>query len=114
MDSLEIEDAQWRQLPDERQPEADTGDMAVVRARARLAQATALRDMESTWRRGGRRVISAPAPRLCEIGRGRSPSLIWLASCGGTRAERARAAEALAVDDFLNRPPRPRPPLRSI
>jgi len=114
---LDIEDAEWREIPDEapvhaREPVADVPP--AVRARARLAQTVALRDMKASWR-GARRTVSAPSPRVWEVSAGgRRPSPLWLASCGGSRTERAHAAEALAVEDFLSRPARPCPPLRSI
>ena len=106
MDYEDIVDAEWRELL----PERDVP--AAVRARARLAQAVALRDMTSSWRRHGR-VISAPAPRLQLVSRDR-PDPLWQAACGGSRSERARAAETVAVNDFLSRPRPPHPPLRSI
>jgi hypothetical protein len=118
MDVLEIEDAEWRELPElgVRQPADEdrtrtAGVPAAIRARARLAQSVALRAMESSWSGGGR-VISAPAPRLRDTSSSHSLDGLWLASCGGSRSERARAAEALAIEAFLARAARPRP--RSI
>jgi len=39
---------------------------------------------------------------------------LWQAACGGSRLERARAAETVALNDYIFRPRRPHPPLRSI
>ena len=113
MDSEDVIDGEWRELP-EAAGELPPSDIpTAIRARARLAQAKALRDMSHRWQRGGT-VISAPAPRLQLVSGGRRPDALWLASCGGSRGERARAAEQLSVEDFLRRPRRPCPPLRSI
>lgn len=81
-----------------------------MRARARLAQAIALRDMELGWRRKGR-TVSALAPRF-QLASHMDP--LWQAACGGSRSERARAAETLAVNELIRRPRPPLPPLRSI
>jgi|GEM_PF-6345039 hypothetical protein len=107
MDFDDVVDAEWRELPPER------SDLpAAVRARARLAQALALRDMTSSWRRHGP-VISEPSPRLRPADRLERDTL-WTAACGGSRSERARAAEILAVNDFLSRLRPAYTPLRSI
>jgi len=109
---MDIVDAEWRDLPLE-PPAGDRKVPEAVRSRARLAQSTALRDMTSSWRRHGR-VVSEPAPRLQLVGGERYIDPLWLASCGGNRLERARAAEVVALNDFIHRPPSPHPPLRSI
>jgi hypothetical protein len=116
MPSDEIVDGEWREIRAEPRalPDATKQEVpAAVRARARLAQAVALRDMTSSWRGAGR-TVSAPSPRLWEVGSSRRTAPLWLASCGGSRIERARAAETAAINDFLSRPRRQHTPLRSI
>lgn len=109
MDPEEIIEAEWREVPRDA-----AGDIPeALRARARLAQSVALRDMANSWQRYGR-LVSTPAPRVLSMGSSKPIAPLWLASCGGSPAERARAAETAAVNDFLNRPARPHPPLRSI
>lgn len=81
-----------------------------LQARARLAQAVALRDLGAHLRHWGR-TVSAPAPRLVPV---EHIDTLWQAACSGSRWEQARAAEALAVDSFVLRPPAPIAPLRSI
>ncbi|HLQ31239.1 MAG TPA: hypothetical protein VK457_00990 [Chloroflexota bacterium] len=111
MDSEDIIEGEWRELPPPDDPSPDVPP--AVRARARLAQAVALRDMESSWQARGR-VVSAPAPRLRPVPPHGELDSLWLASHSASRSERARAAERLAMHDFLSRPRRPHPPLRSI
>ena len=83
---------------------ADWEPSPVMRARARLAQAVALRDMQASGRGWGRRV-AAPAPRLQLISR---MDPLWRAACGDGRMERARAAETVAVNGFISRSSRHR------
>jgi len=115
--STDIEDAEWWELSAAPEPalreqaQLPARTPAAIRARAHLAQAIALRDMELSWH-STVRVISGLSPRMCVAGRPPSPR--WLASCGSSRSQRARAAETVALDDFLTRPARPYPPLRSI
>jgi hypothetical protein len=110
MDAGDIVDGEWW----EPRAEPETAVPEAIRARARLAQAVALRDMANSWQRQGR-VVSQPAPKLVLVASSSKPvSATWLASCGGSRSERARAAESLAINDFISRPLRPHPPLRSI
>jgi len=98
-------------LPGESNAQSDVA--SAIRARARLAQAVALRHMEHGWHGHGR-VVSAPASRLRLVSSRAEADPILLASCGDTQRERARAAETLAINDFLSRPPRPHPPQRSM
>ena len=127
MEATDVDDGIWCELPANgtrpqqdacQAPGPDLGQTnavpAALRARARLAQAVALKDMKESWRNSGRRFISSPAPRLCDSRSRWGQSPLWLASCGGSRFERARAAEELSLEDFLGRPPKPCPPLRSI
>jgi hypothetical protein len=111
MERRTIEDAQWRELParwngGRRVPDA-------IRARARLAQSTALRDMLRSWRSGGL-TVTAVAPRLRAVG---SPSWYepaWQAASAPSHHERAQAAERQGLSNLLDRPSRGPAPLRSI
>jgi hypothetical protein len=112
MNPGDVVDAEWRELPQSggMPPDGrDAFDVApAIRARARLAQAVALRHMEH-GRHGFGRVVTAPAPQLRLFSSRDEPDPIWLASCGDTQGERARAAETLAINDFLSRRPRQHP-----